>query len=115
MPGIVGLLTNMPRADAEAKLLRMVQALVHEPFYRTGTWSDESLGVYVGWVVRKRSFSDGMPLWNEQGDVGLVFCGEEFPAPPTHRALAERRHGAAHDGPSYLVHLAEEDGSFPPD
>ena len=91
----------------------MVQALRHEPFYRTGTWSDESLGVYVGWVVRQDSFSDGMPLWNESCDVGLVFSGEEFPQPDTSRALAERGHRVAAAGPSYLVHLAEEDPSFP--
>jgi len=113
MPGIVGLLTTMPRARAEAELLRMVQALRHEPFYRTGTWIDESLGIYVGWVVRRNSFSDGMPLWSEACDVGLVFSGEEFPAPGTIRDLAERRPKVARDGPSYLVHLAEEDSSFP--
>ena len=57
----------------------MVEALRHESFYVTGTWMDESLGVYVGWVARKNSFSDGMPLRNERGDVVLVFSGEEFP------------------------------------
>ena len=43
----------------------MVEALRHEDFYVTGTWVNESLGVYVGWVARKNSFSDGMPLRNE--------------------------------------------------
>ncbi|HEY3044198.1 MAG TPA: asparagine synthase-related protein, partial [Vicinamibacterales bacterium] len=113
MPGIVGLLTAMPRARAKAELLRMVQALGHEPFYRSGTWSDESLGVYVGWAVPKNSFSDGMPLWNERCDIGLVFSGEEFPASATIRGLPWRQHEMAPDRPSYLVHLADEDRSFP--
>lgn len=52
MPGITGLITKMPRARAEESLSRMVGALCHEKFYETGTWIDESLGVYVGWVVR---------------------------------------------------------------
>ena len=69
MPGIVGLITKMPRERAERELLRMVEALRHESFYATGTWIDESLGVYVGWVARKDSFSDGMPLCNERGDT----------------------------------------------
>jgi hypothetical protein len=56
MPGIVGLLTKMPRERAEPELLRMVESLRHEPFYVTGTWVDEALGVYVGWVVRKDYF-----------------------------------------------------------
>src|SRR5437867_639224 len=113
MPGIVGLLTRMPRATAERELRRMVEALLHEPFYVAGTWCDESLGVYIGWVARKGSFADGMPLWNERGDVVLVFSGEEFPEAGTARRLKEKGHTLDTDGPSYLVHLAEEDPSFP--
>ena len=45
MPGIVGLLTQMPREAAEVQLREMVGALSREPFYRVGTWIDERLGV----------------------------------------------------------------------
>ena len=55
MPGLVGLITRMPRERAEAELLRMVAALRHEPWYVSGTWSDESLGIYVGWVERSEA------------------------------------------------------------
>src|SRR5437879_5661251 len=113
MPGIVGLITKMPRKRAEVELLRMVEALRHENFYVTGMWADESLGVYVGWAVRKESFSDGMPLRNERGDVVLAFSGEEFPEPGTARRLKERGHRLDHGGPSYLAHLYEDDPSFP--
>ena len=57
MPGIVGLLTRMPREQAEPQLLRMVDALRLDPSYSTGTWVDESLGVYVGWSVREGSWN----------------------------------------------------------
>src|SRR3989441_8526743 len=113
MPGIVGLLTRMPRERAELQLIRMLDTLRHESFYVTGTWVDESLGVYVGWAVRKDSFSDRMPLWNERGDVVLVFSGEEFHEPGTALRLKERGHRLDHGGPSYLVHLYEEDPCFP--
>src|SRR5438128_870965 len=113
MPGIVGLLTKMPREWAERQLLRMVDTLHHEPFYVTGTWTDEVLGVYVGWVARKDSFCDGMPLSTEGGDVVLVFAGEDFPEPGTARRLKERGHRVEAEGPSYLVHLYEEDAAFP--
>src|SRR5213594_1746840 len=113
MPGIVGLLTKMPLKRAEPELLRMVEALRNENFYGTGMWVDESLGVYVGWIVRKDSFSDGMPLRNERGNVVLVFSGEEFPEPGTARRLKERGHRLDMAGPSYLVHLYEEDACFP--
>jgi asparagine synthase (glutamine-hydrolysing) len=113
MPGIVGLVTKMPYEYAESQLLQMVEAIRHEPFYKTGTWMDKSLGVYVGWTALKHSFSDGMPLSNERGDVMLVFAGEEFPEPRTARQLKERGHAIDGDGPSYLVHLYEEDPLFP--
>jgi asparagine synthase (glutamine-hydrolysing) len=113
MPGIVGLVTKMPRVRAEADLLRMVEALRHESFYETGTWIDEPLGIYVGWIVRKNSFADGMPLRNETGDRVLVFAGEEYPEPGTVPRLRERGHAVDADGPSYLVHLSEEDPAFP--
>jgi asparagine synthase (glutamine-hydrolysing) len=112
MPGIVGLITGLPREQAERELLRMVEALRHENFYVTGTQVDESLGAYVGWIARKNSFSDGMPLGNERGDVELVFAGEEFPEPGTVQHLKERGHEFDATGPSYLTHLYEEDSSF---
>lgn len=112
MPGIVGLVTRMPRQRAESQLRRMVDALRHEPFYETGTWVDESLGVYVGWCARQDSFSAGMPLHNERGDVVLVFSGEEFPEPGTARRLKERGHELDVEGADYLVHWYEEDASF---
>ena len=113
MPGIVGLVTNMPRQRAERELLQMVESLCHESFYISGTWIVESLGVYVGWVAQKGSFSDPMPLHNERGDVCLVFSGEDFSQPGTARRLKEQGHGLEVEGPSYLVHLYEEDPAFP--
>lgn len=103
----------MPRQRAEQELLQMVEALRHEDFYVAGTWIDESLGVYAGWVARKGSFAEGMPLFNERGDVTLLFSGEEYPEPYTTQRLRERGHDVNSSGPSYLVHLYEEDETFP--
>jgi len=103
----------MPRAWAEAQLHQMVGALCHESFYVTGTWIDESLGVYVGWAARENSFSDGMPIRNERDDVALIFSGEDYPEPGTVQRLKKQGHEFAADGPAYLVHVYEEDPSFP--
>lgn len=78
MPGIAGLITTRPRQWAEAQLQRMVKSLRHESFYRTGTWIDEGLGVYVGWTAIEGSYCDGMPLRDSDGDLTLVFSGEEY-------------------------------------
>lgn len=113
MPGIVGLITKMPRGQAESQLSRMVGAIRHESFYVKGIWIDESLGVYVGWTALKNSFSDGMPVRNERGDAVLVFSGEEYPDPGTVGGLKEREHVHDENGPSYLIHRYEEDATFP--
>ena len=113
MPGIVGLITKMPRPRAEAELLQMVEALRHHPSYVTGTWIDEAAGVYIGWVARKNSFADRMPLCNEQENLILVFSGEEYPEAGTKDRLKDEGHTFPAGGPSYLVHVAEEDQRFP--
>jgi asparagine synthase (glutamine-hydrolysing) len=113
MPGIFGLITKKPREWAEPQLLRMLKILRHESFYVTGTWIDETAGIYVGWTARENSFSDGMPVQNERGDITLVFSGEEYPEPNTVQSLKGRGHQFKAEGPSYLVHLYEEDPSFP--
>ena len=113
MPGIVGFITKMPLKQAEEELVRMVETIRHQSFYTTGTWIDEPFGCYVGWTAQENCFSDGMPLRSERGDVTLVFSGEEFPEPGTARRLKERGHELDVTGPSYLVHLYEEDPAFP--
>jgi asparagine synthase (glutamine-hydrolysing) len=91
----------------------MAEALRHESFYEVGTYIDEALGIYVGWAVQKNSFSHGMPLRNERDDVSLIFSGEEFPEPGTILRLRERGHRFDTVKPGYLVHLYEEDSTFP--
>jgi len=113
MPGIVGIISQMAREEAQRELLQMVETLRHENFYVAGMWSDESLGIYVGWVAREGSFSDCMPLRNETADTILLFSGEEFPEPGTIERLRAQGHEINGDGPSYLVHMAEEDPTFP--
>jgi asparagine synthase (glutamine-hydrolysing) len=103
----------MPRAWAEPQLRRMVESIRHESFYDSGIHVDESLGVYSGWTVRKNSFATPVPVCNERDDVSLVFSGEEFPEPGTAKRLKEKGHSLPLDGPSYLVHLYEEDQTFP--
>src|SRR5579872_1058344 len=113
MPGIVGLITKRPRVHAERQLLGMLRTIQHEPFYATGTWQDESLGVYIGWTVRKGSFADGMPVWNESKNTTLVFSGEEFAGPEIKDRLKKHGHSFLPDDASYLAHLYEEEENFP--
>ena len=113
MPGIVGLISKMPREQAELQLQRMIGTLCHERFYVSGTWVDEEQGIYIGWVARQGSFSDGMPVRNEGADIALFFSGEDFPSPEVKSTLQKRGHEFASEGPSYLVHRYEEEPDFP--
>jgi asparagine synthase (glutamine-hydrolysing) len=113
MPGIVGLISKMPRERAERELRAMVDSVHHETSYAAGTHIEESLGVYVGWTALEGSFADGMPLRNESRDATLVFSGEEFPEPGTVSALQKRGHVIEGGPASYLVHCYEEDAGFP--
>jgi asparagine synthase (glutamine-hydrolysing) len=113
VPGIVGIITKIPRERTEPLLNRMVDSIRHESFYRTGTSIDEANGVYIGWAERQGSFSDGMPVCNERGDVSLVFSGEDFPDPKLRNRLKQREHQFPPNGPGYLVHTYEDDPEFP--
>src|SRR3974377_1383166 len=113
MPGITGSITAKPRAWAEAQLCRMLETMRHEVFYTSGSRVDESLGVYTGWVAHENSFSDGMPVVNEPGNVCLIFSGEEYPSPETIQQLKTNGHHLNRKGAEYLVHIYEDDPSFP--
>jgi asparagine synthase (glutamine-hydrolysing) len=113
MPGIVGLITKMPRERAEPLLLRMVEALRHESFYVTGTWIDESVGVYVGWIARRNSFAEAMPLTEEGGKICLVFSGEDYSDRGNPSRPGNGRCGVESKKQSYLLRLYENDATFP--
>jgi asparagine synthase (glutamine-hydrolysing) len=101
MPGIVAIISRMPRRLAEPQLLQMLGTMQHESFYTTGTWIDESAGVYLGWTALQGSFADSMPLRDERGDSVLVFSGEEYSASASARGSA-----------SYLLDMYEQDPDF---
>jgi asparagine synthase (glutamine-hydrolysing) len=91
----------------------MVAALRHETSYVLGTWSEESLGLYIGWAERGGPLADSMLLKNETRELVLAFSGEDFPERGIAARLEERGHVGSLNGRSYLVHLAEEDAEFP--
>lgn len=113
MPGLVAIISKMPRQRAAAQLTEMLNALYHAPFHTAGAWSDPEAGVYVGWVSRKGEFSEQMPLRNESGDATLVFSGEDFAAPGTIDRLKAKGHQIEGSSASYLIHSYEEDAEFP--
>jgi asparagine synthase (glutamine-hydrolysing) len=113
MPGIVGIITKKPRQEAAHELARMVASMRHESFYSAGTWIDERLGVYVGWVQREGEGRCAQPQVNESGDKVLVFAGDEFPDPGTAERLRRGGHEVTKGRGAHVIHTAEEDANFP--
>jgi len=113
MHTIAGFLTRRPREYAEAKLLRMLDVVRREDRHATSVRVEETVGLYIGCVTREASASREIPLRTERGDVVLIFSGEEFPEPGTKLRLKQQGHEFDPSGQSYLVHLYEEDPSFP--
>ena len=90
----------------------MLKAISYEPFYRTGIWIDELLGVYVGWTVLKGSFSDGTPLQSASGDVCLVFSGEEYSDDRIAYGAQNGNRVNGSSGAGYLLQRYEQDRDF---
>jgi len=113
VPGLVGLITRLPRASAEAQLRSMLKSICYESFYNVGMWIDESLGVYVGWTVLKGSFSDGMPLKSANGDVCMVFSGEEYSDDRVAYFSQNGHRSAGSSEAGYLIERSQEPNFIP--
>jgi asparagine synthase (glutamine-hydrolysing) len=110
MPGIVGVIYRNPQTRRAEGVDAMVGSMVHEPFYRNGTVTNEPLGVHCGWTCFKGSFADCMPVWNENKDICLLFSGEHFSNGEETASLRARGHNVSEKDASWLVHLYEELG-----
>ena len=111
MPGLVGLITTMPKEWAESQLSRMLETQHHARFYTSGKWHTTSIGVYVGWTAIENSFASQMPLCNPTSDVHLFFAGEEYSGDGVHAADngCPKRNNEA----SYLIDCYESGDTFP--
>jgi len=110
MPGIAGILTDKDHEQSAADVRLMIAAMHHESFYSDGVYSNEVMGVHIGWLCHRDSSIDCMPIWNEAKDICLFFYGEDYPDSQTMDRLRAGRHDFSGGNSSYLVHLYEDDG-----
>src|SRR5258708_16281028 len=110
MPGIAGIVSKDLNPGHRAELESMVRSMLHEDFYKSGTYLSEEAGVAVGWVTHPGSFSDGMPIWNERKEICLIFSGEDYQDPTNLDQLRSAGHQISGQNASYLIHLYEELG-----
>lgn len=110
MPGIFGLISDKPVQETRAIIASMASVMSYEPSYTLGTYQAESLGIYIGWAILAGSFSDGMPLWNEQKDICLFLSGEVFTDSEELARSKRARHTLNPAEAGHLVDLYEEHG-----
>ena len=111
MPGIAGFLSDSKAQHAGSIVEAMVNAMLHEPSYRSGMVGGDPSWGSAGWVAHAQSFADCMPVWNETHDICLLFAGENFAGQSELENLRARGHEFDPDTASYLVHLYEEAGA----
>lgn len=110
MPGITGIIGQASQEKYKQDLRNMLNCMLHEPFYSSGTFINDDICVYAGWVCHKESFCDCMPVWNEKKNVALIFFGENFTDLELFDQLKAKHHKFDNSNASYLIHLYEEKG-----
>ncbi len=108
MPGITGIIGKGSEPESRAAIDAMVQCVRHEPFYTSGTYTNEAMGLWIGWTSLGGSFADCLPIWNEQKNICLIFSGEVFPDGQETGFLKSKGHRFQADNASYLIYLYEE-------
>jgi asparagine synthase (glutamine-hydrolysing) len=110
MPGIAGIIGTNFQGENRKALDEMVKCMMHERSYTLGTYVNEKLGLWIGWVNHEGSFSDCMPVRNETKDICLIFSGEDYTDKSGIESLIVKGHELDTDNACYLVHLYEEMG-----
>ncbi len=103
MPGIAGFIGRPEQMPEPERVPRMLATMRHEKGYTSGVSRHAPLGLEVGWMAHPHSYADGMPVWNAQRDIALIFSGE-------HYGGAEVPAGADNT-PARLVHAYERLGA----
>ena len=110
MPGIAGIFESGIIEKNEDAIKAMIKCMMHEKFYTSGKYINRQIGLRIGWVCHKDSFSDCLPIWNEKKDICLIFSGENFTDESEINHLKAKGHQLESENASYLVHLYEEMG-----
>lgn len=113
MPGLVGIITKHGSEIAKPQLQRMIAAMLHESFYESGEWSDESAGVYIGWIGRKGTYPSGRPIQDETTGQTLMFSGEEFSNPDSPYFFENDGPSSAARRKAHLLENLRQGRSFP--
>src|SRR5262245_34255223 len=78
MPGIAGIISREAPAVCRRRRDAMVDSMLHEPTYVSGTCEASEMGIYAGWVAHPGSFAIRESGKDATETTALVFAGECF-------------------------------------
>ncbi|HXY55764.1 MAG TPA: asparagine synthase-related protein [Nitrospirota bacterium] len=110
MPGIAGIISKANPIKNKSNLDQMINVMMHEANYVSGSYSNVQLGIYAGWVCHQGSFSDCMPLVNEKKSIYMIFAGEDFADNEKIQKLGQRGYKFDRSNAKYIISLYEEKG-----
>lgn len=107
MPGLVGYIARTPGPTGASAVAQMVRTIAVDADTVTGQLDFAEQGASLGWAVRRNSYADCLPIWNEARDVCLLFFGEHFSDGGDFRRAAGPVNGLSPDDARWLVRMYE--------
>lgn len=111
MPGIFGIISKTSIDKNKQDIQNMLNCMLHETFYSSGTYCNEKMGIYAGWISHKDSFCDCLPIWNEKKNIALIYFGENFTDLDFFDQLKANNHRFDKSNASYIIHMYEDSGT----
>ena len=109
MPGITGRLGFPILEESPALLQRMLQPMLHEDFYSSGSYANRELGILSAFVSGVSARPPGL-VWNDARELGCHVSGEAFINAAESERLRARSRPSADGCASALMSLYEEQG-----
>lgn len=111
MPGIAGIISDHLFLEKNPDLLdRMIDIQVNEKFYIKGKYSDNKIGIHVGWNNYDIVSFQKLPIINEKKEIAMIFIGEDYRSDRIDISLQKSGHRFCGGGFDYIVHIYEEKG-----
>lgn len=108
MTSLFGILNAEGSEEKNLSDLKRMQSVVsNHASYSTGLYHNKAIGAYIGWAVHNGSFSDCLPIYNEQKNISIFFIGENLLNSTQSDLLKNRGYSFDSKKAKYLVHLYE--------
>lgn len=78
MPGLFGIISKNKTETCKRQVEIMLSSMTYEDFFRTGTYNNPEIGIYVGWTHNASYINDCMPASNNTRNVFLFLVGELY-------------------------------------